>query len=70
MPSAFPLLTWSQFAPRPLQMTFAHREHTPESMTKTILGNFVKVHLDRADAADDATRDMFQTTIHNLYVSF
>lgn len=53
----------------PLQMAFKHREHTPDCLTKKILGNFLKAHLSRVEAKDDATRKMFWSTVTNFYVS-
>ena len=50
-------------------MAFKDSEHTPDCLTKTILGNFLKAHLGRVEAADDATRKMFWSTLTNFYVS-
>ncbi|CAM9734519.1 unnamed protein product [Laminaria digitata] len=66
---ALQLLTGSDLPFACSEMTFANRQHTPDTMAKKIIGNFLKVHQARADAADEPTKEYFETTISGLYVS-
>ena len=53
----------------PFQMAFEYQEHTPDCMTKTMLGNFYRAHIKRVDASDKSTREKFWTMIVAFYVS-
>lgn len=45
------------------------REHTPDCLTKTVLGNFFKVHRERFREADEDTRETGWDMLLDFYVS-